>query len=200
MPWNGQVLTVRASEFEEGDGFRGVINAYYALNWANWFSHLNRYVATILIAMIPLAELRGAIPIANQAFHIPLWQAFLVSVIGNMIPIPFVLWFLGPVSDWLRKKSRIMDRFFNWLFARTRKKLEKKYEIYAEIALAIFVAIPLPLTGAWSGAVAAFIFDIPYRKALFWIFVGVLGAGAAVTGLMALVGKNSFLWKLFVGG
>jgi len=172
----------------------------FAVNWAGWFINMNRYLATMLIAMIPLAELRGSIPVAYLNFHLPLWYAFLFSVIGNMIPIPFVLWFLGPASKWLMEHSKIMNRFFNWLFARTRKRLEKKYELYAEIALAIFVAIPLPLTGAWSGAVAAFIFDIPYKKALFWIFIGVLGAGAAVTTVVALLGPQSFLWKLFVGG
>jgi uncharacterized membrane protein len=179
--------------------WRSVCRAY-ALNWTNWFSHLNHYVATVLLAMIPLAELRGAIPIANQAFHLPLWQAFILAVAGNMIPIPFILLFLGPASEWLMKHSKLMDRFFNWLFARTRKKLEKQYELYAEIALAVFVAIPLPLTGAWSGAVAAFLFDIPFKKALFWIFVGVLGAAIAVTLVVAFVGKDSLIWKLFVGG
>jgi uncharacterized membrane protein len=172
----------------------------FALNWANWFINMNRYVATILLAMIPLAELRAAIPIANQSFHLPLWQAFVFAVIGNMLPVPFILWFLGPASEWLMKHSKAMERFFNWLFARTRKKLEKKYELYAEIALAVFVAIPLPVTGAWTGAVAAFLFDIPFRKALFWIFVGVLGAGLVVTAVVAFVGKDSFIWKLFVGG
>src|SRR5450759_239471 len=127
----------------------------FELNWTNWFAQLNRYVATILVAMIPLAELRGAIPIANQSFHLPLWQAFVFAVIGNMLPIPFILWFLGPASEWLMKRSKLMERFFNWLFARTRRKLEKQYELYAEVALAVFVAIPLPFTGAWSGAVAA---------------------------------------------
>ncbi len=176
------------------------MSQYLAMNWAGWFSHMNRYLATMLLAMFPLAELRGSIPVSYLNFHLPLWQAFLISVVGNMIPIPLVLWLLGPVSEWLMEHSKIMNRFFNWLFARTRKKLEKKYELYAEIALAVFVAIPLPLTGAWSGAVAAFIFDIPYKKALFWIFIGVLGAGVAVTAVVALLGPQSFLWKLFVGG
>lgn len=171
----------------------------YAINWGELFSFSNSYIAVILIAMIPLAELRGAIPVAHFVYKWPLWKAFVVSVIGNMIPIPFILWLLGPASDWLMKHSKIMNRFFNWLFERTRKKLQAKYEIYAELALAIFVAIPLPLTGAWSGAVAAFIFDIPYKKALFWIFMGVLGAGCAVTLVISLVGTNSFLYKLFVG-
>lgn len=173
---------------------------FFAFNWTNWLSNLNRYVATVVLAMIPLGELRAAIPIANQSFHMPLWQAFILAVIGNMIPIPFLLLFLGPVSDWLMKHSSVMNRFFEWLFARTRRKLAKKYELYAEIALATFVAIPLPVTGAWTGAVAAFLFDIPFRKALFWIFVGVLGAGFIVTAVVAFVGNSSFVWKLFVGG
>jgi len=176
------------------------LSQYLAVNWAGWFSHMNRYLATMLLSMIPLAELRGSIPVSYLNFHLPLWQAFLLSVVGNMIPIPFILLLLGPASEWLMEHSKIMNRFFNWLFARTRKKLEKKYELYAEIALAVFVAIPLPLTGAWSGAVAAFIFDIPFRKALFWIFIGVLGAGVAVTAVVALLSPDSFLWKLFVGG
>lgn len=176
------------------------MNPCFAINWAGYFIHMDRYLATVLIAMIPLAELRGAIPIANLSFKIPLWQAFILAVAGNMIPVFFLLWLLGPVSDWLMRHSRLMDRFFNWLFARTRRKLEKKYELYAEVALAVFVAIPLPVTGAWTGSVAAFLFDIPYRKALFWIFIGVLGAGVIVTAVVALVGPNSFMWKLFVGG
>lgn len=172
----------------------------YAINWAGKFAHMNRYLATILIAMIPLAELRGAIPVAYFSFHFPIWKAFIFAVIGNMIPIPFILLFLGPASEWLARHSKIMDRFFNWLFDRTRRKLEKKYEVYADIALAVFVAIPLPLTGAWSGAVAAFIFDIPFKRALFWIFIGVLGAGIAVSAVVVLVGPHSFLYRLFVGG
>ena len=181
-------------------GFMRTWAAPHAASWTKWFTEMNPYLGTALIAMIPLSELRGAIPIANQTFHLPLWQAFIFAVIGNMIPIPFILWLLEPVSEWLMERSRVMERFFNWLFARTRRKLEKKYEVYAEIALAIFVAIPLPVTGAWTGAVAAFVFDIPYRKALFWIFTGVLGAGCIVTAIVALAGKNSIIWKIFVGG
>lgn len=165
----------------------------FAVAWADYFINMNRYLATFLIAMIPIAELRASIPVANQSFHIPLWQAYLVSVVGNMVPVFFILWLLEPISRWLMNHSKVMDRFFNWLFDRTRRKLEKRYEIYAEVALALFVAIPLPVTGAWTGSVAAFVFDIPYRKALFWIFVGVLIAGVIVS---ALTGTGSWL----VGG
>ncbi len=158
----------------------------FAIQWSRYLVHLNRYLATVLIAMTPIGELRAALPVANQSFNIPLPIAYVLSVVGNMIPVFFLLWLLEPVSRWLMAHSRIFDRYFNWLFARTRRKLDKKYEIYAEIALAIFVAIPLPGTGAWTGSVAAFLFDIPYRKALFWIFVGVLGAGLIVSAVMGM--------------
>jgi len=167
----------------------------FALNWAGWFSNFNSYLATFLIAMIPIAELRGAIPYAWSA-DIPWWKAYLIAVAGNMVPVFFILWLLEPVSRWLMEHSRLFDRFFNWLFDRTRKKLEKKYEIYAEIGLAIFVAIPLPVTGAWTGSVAAFVFDIPYRKALLWIFIGVLTAGVIVT---AVMGTSVGVFRIFRG-
>lgn len=168
----------------------------FAIQWSRYFVDMNRYLATVLIAMIPIGELRAALPVANQSFNIPLPLAYVLSVVGNMIPVFFILWWLEPVSRWLMEHSRIFDRFFNWLFDRTRRKLEKKYEIYAEIALAIFVAIPLPITGAWTGSVAAFVFDIPYRKALLWIFVGVLGAGLIVS---AAIGTSVGIFKIFRG-
>lgn len=168
----------------------------FAVNWTTWFTDINRYLATFIIAMIPIAELRGAIP---YAWHrdIPWWQAYLVSVAGNITPVFFILWLLEPVSKWLMENSKIFNKFFNWLFNRTRRKLEKKYTIYAELALAIFVAIPLPVTGAWTGSVAAFVFDIPYRKALFWIFIGVLTSGVIVT---AVMGTSVGIFNIFKGG
>lgn len=167
----------------------------FAVEWANFFADFNRYVATFLIAMLPVAELRGAIPFAWSQ-DIPWWQAYLVAVAGNMVPVFFILWLLDPVSRWLMKRSKLFNRFFNWLFDRTRRKLEKKYEIYAELALAAFVAIPLPVTGAWTGSVAAFVFDIPYRKALFWVFIGVLVAGVIVT---AVMGSSVSIFRFFRG-
>lgn len=111
----------------------------------------------------------------------PVWKAAVIAVIGNMIPIPFILWFLGPMSRWLSRHSKTMDRFFTWLFARTRRKHTKSFEKWREFALMIFVGIPLPITGAWSGAVAAFVFGIPNRVALPFIFFGVLIAAVVVS-------------------
>lgn len=146
------------------------------------------WLVVMIIAMLPIFELRGAIP-AGVALGMPVWKASLFAVIGNMIPIPFILWFLDPFSRWLSQHSKTMDRFFTWLFARTRRKHSKDFERWEEFALMIFVAIPLPMTGAWSGAVAAFVFGIPKLKALLFIFFGVLIA----CGVVALATSFSFL-------
>lgn len=130
--------------------------------------------------MAPISELRGAIPYAiSQKVD---WQlAFLWGVIGNMIPVIFILWFLDPVSKWLSKNFKIFDKFFTWLFHYTRTRHTAKVEKYQELALIILVAIPLPMTGAWTGSLVAFLFGMPYKKALPLIFLGVLIAGVIVT-------------------
>lgn len=138
------------------------------------------WLAVSIISMLPIFELRGGIP-AGVALGMPVWKAAVIAVIANMLPIPFLLWFLDPFSRWLSRHFKVMDRFFTWLFARTRRKHSKDFERWEEFALMIFVAIPLPMTGAWSGAVAAFVFGIPNRVALPFIFFGVLIAAGVVT-------------------
>jgi uncharacterized membrane protein len=138
------------------------------------------WLAVMIISMLPIFELRGGIP-AGVALGMPVWKAAVIAVIGNMIPIPFILWFLDPCSRWLSRHSKTMERFFNWLFARTRRKHTKSFERWREFALMIFVGIPLPVTGAWSGAVAAFVFGIPNRIALPFIFFGVCIAAVVVS-------------------
>ncbi len=153
------------------------------------------WVVVAVISMLPVFELRGGIP-AGKAMGMPIWEATLIAIIFNMLPVPFILWFLGPLSRWLSRHSRTMDRFFEWLFARTRRKHSKSFERWKEIALMIFVGIPLPMTGAWSGAVAAFVFDIPFWSSLLFIFLGVLIAAAIVslaTSLSFLVGWQGSL-------
>jgi uncharacterized membrane protein len=141
----------------------------------------------MLLSAIPLTELRATIPVAYtvmaESWAWPWWKIFLLAVAGNMIPVPFILLLLGPVSRWL-SKWKLFDRFFNWLFERTRKKVGVHVEKYRALGLAVFVGIPLPLTGAWSGCVAAFVFGIPAKLAIPSIFLGVLMAGAIVTLIM----------------
>lgn len=135
---------------------------------------------TFLIAMSPVVELRGSIPIALEMYHLPLWSAYFFSVLGNMVPV-LLLPFLGVVSNELSRRFPFLERFFSWLFLRTRKKHERAFELFQDLALVLFVAIPLPFTGAWMATLVAFIFGIPFRRAFPLIFIGVIIAGVAVS-------------------
>ncbi|PIU51880.1 ligand-binding protein SH3 [Candidatus Desantisbacteria bacterium CG07_land_8_20_14_0_80_39_15] len=132
---------------------------------------------TVIVAMLPIAELRGSIPVA-LSFGMNPWPAFWWSILGNMIPVVPILLFLGPVSKWLRH-FKIFGRFFTWLFTRTEKKSDiiQKYGFWG---LAIFVCIPLPVTGAWTGCVAGFLLQMKFWRAFFAILLGVLIAGGIV--------------------
>lgn len=149
-------------------------------------------IKTILLAMLPVNELRGTIPIAISIFGLQPLEAMIYSIIGNMLPIFFIVWLLPVLANFLSRRFKVFDRFFKWLFERTRKKFYEKYQKYGDWALVIFVAIPLPMTGAWSGAVAAFLFGIPYRKSILLILGGVVIAGIVVTllssGIFSLIG------------
>ncbi len=159
------------------------------MNLALLFSSIPKPLATLAIAMLPIAELRLALPIALEIYHLPIWQAYLWSVLGNMIPLVFIVFLLERVSQWLSDRFNIFKKFFSWLFERTRRKHSRKFEIFKEFALVIFVAIPLPVTGGWTGTVAAFVFGIPPKKSLPLIFLGVLIAGLVVT--LATLGIGS---------
>lgn len=142
---------------------------------------MEEIIKVFLSALTPIGELRLAIPLGLVNFKLPWWQVYLVAVIGNMVPPILILWFLPKVSDWLIKKSKIFNDFFMWLILRTRKKTEKQINKYGVLALILFVAIPLPNTGAWTGALASWIFGLPFKKSLWSIFIGVLIAGVLVS-------------------
>ena len=133
--------------------------------------------------MLPVAELRGAIPVAIGIYHLPPVTAYFIAVVGNIIPVFFILKYIEPISKFLMSKSKLFDGFFSWLFARTRRKYNGRFEKWGALALVAFVAIPLPITGGWTGAMAAFVFGIPMKKALPLIALGVMIAGVIVTGL-----------------
>jgi uncharacterized membrane protein len=155
---------------------------------------LPKPAAVFLISMLPIAELRGAIPWAllpQGGGALDPWTAYGLAVAGNLVPVvPLLLW-LEPISRFARRHP-LGDRFFEWLFARTRRRSElvQKYEA---LGLALFVAVPLPVTGAWTGTVAAFLFGIPFRLAFPAIAGGVLLAGLVVS--LACQGVVS-LWGL----
>ena len=144
------------------------------------FESVPHSVTTILIAALPVAELRGAIPIAIYVYGMDPWMAYILGVIGNMLPVVPLLLFLESVSNYLRRWV-FWDVFFNWLFTRTYHRHNAKFERYGTIALCMFVAVPLPVTGAWTGCAAAFVFGIQFRHALIAVLAGVMLAGIIVT-------------------
>lgn len=138
-------------------------------------------LATFLLSMLPVSELRGAIPVAIGVYNLDILSAYFFSVLGNIIPAIILLWLLGPLSGYLMENFRWAEKFFNWLFTRTRHKFSGKYARWGELALIIFVAIPLPATGVWTGSVAAFLFGIEKKKSLILITLGAMIAGIIVT-------------------
>ncbi len=145
------------------------------------FLKLPPEIGVFLLSMLPIAELRIAIPFAIGVYKMPVLPSYFISVAGNIFPVFFILLFLEKISQFLTERSEIAKRFFDWLFCRTRKKFFENYERWGALALVIFVAIPLPFTGAWTGAVAAYLFGIPRKKAFVLISIGVAIAGLIVS-------------------
>jgi uncharacterized membrane protein len=132
------------------------------------------------MAMLPILELRGAIPYGLLTDpQLSIIRTYIVAVLGNFVPVIPILLFLRPVSEFLRK-APVFDKFLTWLFARTRRR-GRLIEKYEAVGLTLFVAIPLPVTGAWTGALAAFIFGVRFRYAVVCIALGIFIAGVVVT-------------------
>lgn len=143
--------------------------------------NLSQEWIVLIISMLPIIELRGAIPVGIFMFGFSWQKAVLLSIIGNMIPIPFILIFINGIVNLLRK-IKAGRNFTDWLFKRTRKKSDL-IEKYETAGLVLFVGIPLPGTGGWTGAFAAYLFGLKFWKSLLYIFIGVLLAAVAVTAL-----------------
>lgn len=144
-----------------------------------WGTHTGNVIMTALISMVPVLELRAAIP-AGVAAGLSVKEALFIAVVGNMVPIPIIILFVRKVFDFMRTKSQRLDR----LVCRFEAKAEKqsamidKYEWWG---LAILVAIPLPGTGAWTGALVAAMLNMRLKRALPAIFIGVVIAGIIVS-------------------
>lgn len=151
-------------------------------------SSVPSWLATVILSTLPVSELRGAIPIAIGVYGLSPIEAYVLAVMGNLLPVIPLLLFLGPVSDYLRR-FRLGDIFFTWLFTRTHRKHSVHFEKYGTLALALFVAIPLPITGVWTGCAAAFVFGIKFKHSLIAIIIGVLTAGLIVT-MLTLAGVS----------
>ncbi len=138
-----------------------------------------KQLIVVLISMLPIVELRGAIPVAIGLLGMSWWESLIFAIIGNMIPIPFVLLFMEKITIILNKWS-FTRNLLTKIFARTRSK-SKIIERYQEIGLTLFVAIPLPVTGAWTGSLAAYIFGLKFWKSLACALAGVTIAGVIMT-------------------
>ena len=144
--------------------------------------------AVILLAMVPIFELRGALPFAREILGMSPLAAFSWSVIGNAIPVPIILWLLPPFTDWAERHWKWLHRILDRLHQYTERRHTGRFERLRDLALITFVAIPLPVTGAWSGSLAAVVFRVPKRRAIPLIFFGIVIAGIIVTLLVEIFG------------
>ncbi|MBQ4425620.1 MAG: small multi-drug export protein [Lachnospiraceae bacterium] len=144
-------------------------------NLLNWFINVLQGMPNGLIvgivSMVPVIELRGGL-IAAALLGMPLWEGVVCCLIGNMIPVPFILLFITPFFNWL-KTTKLLHKFAEKMEARAESKKDRveKYEFWG---LVLFVGIPLPGTGAWTGGMIASMLNIPLKKAVPAIFLGLL--------------------------
>ncbi|KKP93518.1 MAG: hypothetical protein US25_C0040G0007 [Candidatus Moranbacteria bacterium GW2011_GWE1_36_7] len=145
------------------------------------FSNVPRELATFLIAFIPVTELRASIPLAIKVYGLSPLSAWFYSVAGTYFVMVVIVILLDPIAKLLSKYIPFFEKFFQWLFEHTRKKANEKMEKYGEWAIFILAATPIPLLGGLTGALAAFVFDVPLKKSLPLLLVGTMVAGAIVS-------------------
>lgn len=152
------------------------------------------YIITFLISMIPLVELRGAVPYAISS-GIPLWQALLIGVVGNMLPVPIIFFFARHILEWGKEKP-VIGNFFTWCLNKGHRGGQKLEEAAGDKgifwALLLFVGIPLPGTGAWTGTLAASILDWDFKRSVLAVMLGVILAGLIMGTLSLLFGLDTF--------
>ena len=146
----------------------------------NLFSGFPKELATFLIALIPVTELRASLPLAVKIYGLGAFAAWFYSVLGTYFAMILIVFLLDPVAKLLSKYIPVFEKFFAWLFEHTRKKADHKMEKYGAWALFILAATPIPFLGGLTGALAAFVFDVPKKKSLPLLLVGTMLSGAIV--------------------
>ena len=137
-----------------------------------------KYLIVFFVSMVPIVELRGAIPIA-ESMNLNIFAYYPIAIIGNMLPVPIIYLFARKVLEW-GKDKKIIGKFFTWCLdkgERGWKKLKEKVGRRTFVALLLFVGIPLPGTGAWTGTLAASILDMDFKSTTIAVMLGVLLAG-----------------------
>ena len=153
---------------------------------------LKDYLLIFLVSMIPIIELRGAIPI-SQGLQLPMLQSYIVCIIGNMLPVPIIYLFARKVLEWGADKP-VIGGFFSWCLRKGEsggRKLQAKAGRGLFLALLLFVGIPLPGTGAWTGTLAASILDMDFKSTTIAVMLGVLLAGIIMM-VLSFAGVNLF--------
>lgn len=153
---------------------------------------LKNYLWIFFISMVPLVELRGAIPV-SQIMGLPLIPSYIVCIIGNMLPVPIIYLFARKVLEWGCDKP-VIGKFFTWCLKKGEKggkKLQDKAGRGLFVALLLFVGIPLPGTGAWTGTLAASILDMDFKSTVAAVMLGVLLAGVIMM-VLSMLGVNIF--------
>ncbi len=151
-----------------------------------------KYLIVFLVSMVPIVELRGAIPIA-AGMGLPMVTSYIICVIGNMLPVPIIFLFARKVLIWGAEKKYI-GKFFSWCIdkgERGGEKLKSKAGRGLYVALMLFVGIPLPGTGAWTGTLAASFLDMDFKKSVIACMGGVLLAGI-IMGVLSALGVSAF--------
>ncbi len=147
---------------------------------------MQQELLTILTGLLPISEIRGAIPL-GVGFGFPIEKAYFLGLIGNLLPVIPVLFVLKKFSDLLMRKWYLFNRFMTWLYSRFQNKHSEHFTKFnwKFLALMIFVAIPFPLTGAWSGIIASHVLGMPFWKSVLAIALGVVISGIAVSLLVS---------------
>ena len=132
-----------------------------------------------LISMVPLIEQRGSIPVGIIGYHLNPWLVFIVSLLGSFIPVPFVYFFFNKILDWMKTK-KFLHKFTNFIEKKVQKGA-KQVEQYMEIGLTIFVGIPLPTTGLWTGSAIAAFLGLDFKKSMVCVFLGGIISAVIIT-------------------
>lgn len=154
---------------------------------------LTKYLWVFFVSMVPLVELRGSI-IISQGLLLPVLSSYIVAIIGNMLPVPVIYLFARKVLVWGADKP-VIGKFFSWCLEKGEKggkKLQEKAGRGLFIALLLFVGIPLPGTGAWTGTLAASILDMDFKSTIIAVMLGVLLAGIIMM-VLSVAGFGMFL-------
>ena len=133
---------------------------------------MNDLLQLFLLSMTPVCEMSGSIPLGIMAFKLPVWQVYIISLIGNSLIPTMVLFMLEARTDILSQDSEFFKKIINWLFERTGRKHRRDFEIYKSLALFLIALFPFPFAGTWTASLCAFLFNVPLKRSVLLIFAG----------------------------